>query len=34
MAGKIEPFHEKLRLAEREEKLKQLIADMQAKETS
>jgi peptide chain release factor 1 len=33
MAGKIEPFHEKLRLAEREEKLKQLIADMQAKET-
>ena len=34
MAGHIEPFHEKLRLAEREEKLKQLIADMQAKEPS
>jgi peptide chain release factor 1 len=33
MAGKIEPFHEKLRLAEREEKLKRLIAEMQAKET-
>ena len=32
MAGKIEPFHEKLRLAEREEKLKALIASMQASE--
>jgi len=32
MAGKIEPFHEKLRLAEREEKLKALIASMQAKD--
>ncbi len=29
MAGKIEPFHEKLRLAEREEKLKALVASMQ-----
>ena len=34
MAGKIEAFHEKLRLAEREEKLKRLIAEMQAKESS
>ncbi len=32
MAGKIEPFHEKLRLAEREEKLKALIASMQTTE--
>jgi peptide chain release factor 1 len=32
MAGGIEEFHEKLRLTEREEKLRRLIAEMQAKD--